>query len=74
MKITHVATSRYANHPAVVGWQTDNELACHDTTLSSSPMALKAFREWCEHKYGTIDGLNKAWGTIFWSMEYQSFR
>ncbi|MEM0909852.1 MAG: beta-galactosidase [Pseudomonadota bacterium] len=73
MKITQVMARRYANHPAVVGWQTDNEIACHDTTLSSSASALTAFRAWCKTKYNTIENLNREWGTIFWSMEYSSF-
>lgn len=73
MQITEIMTLRYANHPAVVGWQTDNELACHDTTHSGSDNAKKAFQIWCFEHYGTIQNLNKQWGTIFWSMEYQNF-
>ena len=73
MKITQVITQHYANHPAIVGWQTDNELACHDTTHSGSDNAKRAFQQWCQSKYTTIEELNRSWGTIFWSMEYQSF-
>lgn len=73
MRISEVMATRYANNPAVVGWQTDNELACHDTTHSGSENAKHAFHLWLEKYYGDIDSLNKAWGTIFWSMEYQRF-
>ncbi|MDM7859235.1 beta-galactosidase [Alteromonas sp. ASW11-36] len=73
MRITRVMAERYADHPAVVGWQTDNEIACHDTTHSGSENARLAFQRWLENEYGDIDRLNKAWGTIFWSMEYQNF-
>lgn len=73
MRITEVMAKRYADHPAVVGWQTDNEIACHDTTHSGSENAKRAFQKWLEAEYGDIDSLNKAWGTIFWSMEYQRF-
>ncbi len=73
MRITHVMAERYANHPAVVGWQTDNEIACHDTTHSGSDNAKRAFQQWLKEMYGDIDHLNRAWGTIFWSMEYQNF-
>ena len=73
MEITEKLAQRYANYPGVVGWQTDNELACHDTTHSASTNALKAFRIWCKQRYGTINELNQSWGTVFWSMEYQSF-
>lgn len=73
MRITEVLAKRYGEHPAICGWQTDNEIACHDTTHSGSENAKVAFQAWCERYYGDIDSLNKAWGTIFWSMEYQDF-
>ncbi|WP_371194829.1 beta-galactosidase [Glaciecola sp. SC05] len=73
MRISEVMAKRYAKHPAVVGWQTDNEIACHDTAHSGSENAKKAFQTWLKNKYANIDALNSAWGTIFWSMEYQSF-
>jgi beta-galactosidase len=60
---------RYGSHDAVVGWQTDNELCCHDTALSASDTARNGFQEWCRERYETIDALNSAWGNVFWSME-----
>jgi beta-galactosidase len=57
----------------VAGWQTDNELCCHDTALSASPAALASFRRWLAERYGTIAALNTAWGNVFWSMEYRDF-
>ncbi|MEL7025144.1 MAG: beta-galactosidase [Pseudomonadota bacterium] len=64
---------RYGQNPAVVGWQTDNEYGCHDTTLCYSNQALVAFRAWLECHYQDIDTLNRAWGNVFWSQEYRSF-
>ncbi|MBM3577738.1 MAG: beta-galactosidase [Alphaproteobacteria bacterium] len=63
----------FGGHPAIAAWQTDNEYGCHDTVLSYSPSALRAFRKWCEAKYRSIEMLNTAWGNVFWSMEYRSF-
>lgn len=74
MKISEVFAKRYGNHPAICGWQTDNEIACHDTTHSGSENAKLAFQQWCENKYQSIDALNTAWGTVFWSMEYNNFK
>jgi len=74
LRISEVLVKRYGQHPAVLGWQTDNELSCHDTTLSASPAALQAFQAWCEKRYKTIDALNTAWGNVFWSMEYNNFQ
>lgn len=72
-RITAAMAERYGSNAHVVGWQTDNELCCHDTTLSASPTARDKFRAWCAARYGNIEALNAAWGNVFWSMEYDSF-
>lgn len=72
-RITATMASRYGQNRNVVGWQTDNELCCHETTLSASPAARDGFRKWCRDRYGDILALNAAWGNVFWSMEYRSF-
>jgi beta-galactosidase len=72
-RITRAVAERYGRHPAVVAWQTDNEYGCHDTVLSFSEAARRAFRDWLAIRYGNVDALNRAWGNVFWSMEYRSF-
>jgi len=72
-RIVLALAERYGQHPGVAGWQTDNELSCHDTTLSASPAARSAFQAWCADHYADVDALNTAWGNVFWSMEYRSF-
>ncbi|MGO4952625.1 beta-galactosidase [Paenibacillus sp. DRB1-1] len=54
---------RYANHPAVIGWHISNEFGgdCH------CDYCQEAFRAWVKDKYGTLDKLNHAWWTTFWS-------
>lgn len=64
---------RYGDHPAVVAWQTDNELGCHDTVPTYTQAALQRFRQWLAGRYETIGALNTAWGNVFWSMEYRHF-
>ncbi|OWR30937.1 beta-galactosidase [Saccharibacillus sp. O23] len=61
---------RYAKHPAVVGWQTDNEFGMLD---SQSAQAAEDFRDWVYRKYGTLDNLNREWGTVVWSGEYSEW-
>lgn len=73
LAITEGLARRYGNHAHVAGWQTDNELCCHDTALSASPHARDGFRAWCAARYGSIAALNSAWGNVFWSMEYRDF-
>jgi beta-galactosidase len=72
-RITGILAQRYGRNPHVAAWQTDNEYACHDTVLSYSPVALRAFRNWLAQRYQSPQALNRAWGNVFWSMEYASF-
>jgi beta-galactosidase len=72
-KICLAVAKRYGNHPAVAFWQTDNEFGCHHTVVNYSPAAAEGFRRWLKLRYGTIQNLNRAWGTVFWSMEYRDF-
>ncbi|MEK3738956.1 MULTISPECIES: beta-galactosidase [Paenibacillus] len=61
---------RYSEHPAVIGWQTDNEfgmLDCHCDACNT------AFRAWVQAKYGTLDEVNAEWGTVVWSGEYSDW-
>ncbi|PLV59924.1 beta-galactosidase [Thermotoga sp. KOL6] len=74
-RIVFIIARRYGKHPAVVGWQTDNEYGCHDTVRCYCQECKEAFQKWLEKKYeGDIRKLNEAWGTVFWSQEYRSFR
>lgn len=72
-KIVSALAARYGANPYVAAWQTDNEYACHDTVLSYSTAATQAFRDWLAHKYQSPQALNRAWGNVFWSMDYASF-
>lgn len=72
-RIVEIVAERYGKHEGLVGWQTDNEYGCHDTTISWGPEDLKAFKRWLRLRYQSPDQLNEAWGTVFWSMELQSF-
>jgi beta-galactosidase len=72
-RIVEVLAKRYGDNPAVVAWQTDNEYGCHDTVESYSEAAKHGFREWLSQKYQSPGALNRAWGNVFWSMEYRSF-
>jgi beta-galactosidase len=69
--VTELA-GRYAQHPAVVMWHVNNEYGCH-LHADYSDAARDAFRTWLEIRYGSIDALNDAWGTFFWSQRYGSF-
>ncbi|MEO6918813.1 MAG: beta-galactosidase [Collimonas sp.] len=72
-RIVTLLAERYGDHPAITAWQVDNEYGCHHTVVSYSTAAQQRFRLWLQQRYRTIDTLNKAWGTVFWSAEYRSF-
>lgn len=72
-RIVTLLADRYGRNPHVAAWQTDNEYGCHDTTLSYSDAARDAFRDWLAQRYQSTDALNRAWGNVFWSMEYVGF-
>lgn len=71
--IVGAMVERYKNHPQVVGWQIDNEFGCVDTTWCYCDTCKTAFQSWLERKYGDIDSLNAAWGTVVWNNMYNSF-
>ena len=79
-RIVTALASRYGRNPHVAAWQTDNEYGCHDTVISYSPAARAAFRGWLRARFpaaqgnaGDIGALNRAWGNVFWSMDYADF-
>jgi hypothetical protein len=51
---------------------TSNELGCHNI-YDYSDDAARAFRTWLRARYGTLDSLNSAWGTAFWSQHYSDW-
>ena len=63
-RIVEKIASHYAKHPAIVGWQIDNEINCEVNEFYSESDTL-AFREFVKEKYQTLDALNEAWGTVF---------
>ena len=68
-KVTHALAEHYHHHPAVIGWQTDNEFGDRCTC----PICQRNFQEWLRKKYSTLDAVNAAWGAIFWSHTYSEW-
>jgi beta-galactosidase len=63
---------RYGAHPTVRLWHVSNELGCHNGRCYCDVSAA-AFRRWLTDRYGSVDKLNDAWGTAFWSQHYGGF-
>jgi beta-galactosidase len=64
---------RYVDHPSVIGWQIDNEFGGGRTTYCYCEDCARAFQHWLQQRYTSLDGLNTAWGTVFWSQEYSEW-
>jgi beta-galactosidase len=69
LRLVREMAGRYKDHPALVAWHVSNELGCHNV-YDYSDDAARAFRDWLRARYGTLDALNHAWGTAFWSQRY----
>lgn len=64
-------SERFGTHPGVILWHISNEYggnfrdgSCH------CELCQKAFRQWLKDKYKTLDELNHAWWSAFWSHTY----
>lgn len=70
--VTEMA-NRFKDNPNVIGWQIDNELGNSHGDLCYCPSCAARFREWLQARYQTVEALNAAWGTGFWSQGYSAF-
>lgn len=72
-KLVTKMAQHYGENPWVVGWQVDNELGNSHQELCTCASCTQHFQRWLKQKYKEADILNKAWGTAFWSQEYNDF-
>ena len=56
--------ARYADHPAVIGFQVDNEPGLQ---LLHNHGVFQRFVDHLRATYGDVDNLNEAWGLVYWS-------
>lgn len=71
-RIVEELAREVGGHEAIELWHVHNEYACH-VPYCYCPNHEAAFREWLGRRYGSVDELNDAWGTAFWSQRYGSF-
>ena len=72
-RVVEKEAKHYGKHPAIAGWQIDNELNC-ETCEFYSEADSAAFRTFLKEKYKTLDRLNEAWGTVFWNQTYTDWK
>jgi beta-galactosidase len=64
---------QFAKTPGVIGWQIDNELTLGNFARCYCRFCRAGFQAWLKQRYQTLDALNTAWGTVFWSNVYTDF-
>ena len=72
LRMTRTMAERYGTHPALALWHVDNELGCHVPHDFSDDAAV-GVPTLARDRYGTVEALNDAWGTAFWSQRYDDF-
>ena len=72
LALCRALAARYGRHPDLALWHVGNELGGHNA-LCYCDVSAAAFRVWLQQRYGSIQALNHAWGTAFWSQRYNSF-
>nr|WP_325213045.1 beta-galactosidase [uncultured Oscillibacter sp.] len=72
--IIRAMAGHYRGEPQIAAWQIDNEIGHEGSDLCWCPRCREAFRRFLRDKFGgDIHRLNEAYGTAFWSQEYNGF-
>ena len=63
VRLAEKLAERYAHYDNIIAWHISNEYGgeCYCENCE------KAFRVWLRERYKTIDAVNRAWDTAFWS-------
>jgi beta-galactosidase len=69
-RVIRKVVSHFKDHPAIIGFQVDNETTSYGT---AGPNVQTAFRKHLEARFKTVDALNKAWGFVYWGQLLNSF-
>jgi len=69
-RIVREMARSFGGKSEVFAWQLDDQLGSLGSGRCYCDDCEQAFREWLRGRYGTIDRLNRMWGTAFWSQEF----
>lgn len=60
---------RYKDHPTLVAWHIANEYGAR----CYCDLCAEGFREWLKARYGSLEEVNRAWNTNFWSHRFYAW-
>jgi beta-galactosidase len=63
-RVIRQVIGRYRDHPAVIGYQVDNEPGLE---LPHNRGIFERFTDYLRHRYGSVERLNEEWGLVYWS-------
>ena len=63
-RVIRRVVARYAGHPAVIGFQVDNEPG---NELLHNHGVFQRFVDHLRQRYGDVEALNREWGLVYWS-------
>ncbi|WP_114558810.1 beta-galactosidase [Desertihabitans aurantiacus] len=63
-RVIRTVTTTFAEHPAVLGWQVDNEPGL---LLLHNEAVVARFRQWVAARFPDVEELNRRWGLAYWS-------
>lgn len=69
-RVIRAVVARYAGHPAVVGFQVDNEPG---NEIFYNRQVFERFVDHLRGTYGTVERLNDEWGLTYWSHRLSSW-
>jgi beta-galactosidase len=68
-RIVKAMAEHFGQNPNVIGWQLDNEY----NRVCYCERCQKQFQDFLAERYGSLDELNKAWSTAYWSQTYSKW-
>ena len=72
-RLVDAIATHFAAHPALAMWHVGNEYACH-VPACYCDISAEHFQAWLRERYESLEDLNRAWGTDFWSQRYSNWK
>jgi beta-galactosidase len=69
-RVTRKVIGRYADHPAIIGYQVDNEPG---NELLHNHGVFQRFVDHLRRTYGEVATLNREWGLVYWSHQLSTW-